>query len=169
MAVGDSCFTRDAVGLLIKPQHLDPLHPGISLRISGDGPALQISLDSSSPSVREAGGGEMEIQDGASHFQLARARAGSGTISWQHRTGDVQVRMTVFQWGAAVRESARLRIATVSLPPSPQPDSHAEELKKLNEELHDERVRSEKLQKMVKILENRLEIDTGGVSRNYLK
>lgn len=71
--------------------------------------------------------------------------------------------MTVYPAsGAAVREFAR-NVVSIVRPParSPQPDTHAEELKKLNEELHDERVRTEKLQKMVKILENRLEIDTG--------
>jgi hypothetical protein len=69
--------------------------------------------------------------------------------------------MTVYPAsGSIVRESARLVVSTVSVPASPAPDTHAEELKKLNEELHQERVRSEKLQNMVKILENRLEIDT---------
>jgi hypothetical protein len=63
--------------------------------------------------------------------------------------------------GGVVREFARYRIATVRvLEPNATPDPHAEELKKLSEELHQEKVRSEKLQNMVKILENRLEIDT---------
>jgi hypothetical protein len=108
----------------------------------------------------------MEIQDGGpSHVQLAGAQLRTGQMSWQRRSGDVRVRMTVYPAsGGAVRESARLFVATVTAPsPSPAPDSHAEELKKLNEELRQERVRSDKLQKMVKILENRLEIDTGRV------
>jgi hypothetical protein len=96
-------------------------------------------------------------------LQLAGVQLSSGKMVWQRHSGDVQVRMIVYPAsGAAVRESARLLIATVSAPPpSVAPDTHAEELKKLSEDLRQERVRSDKLQKMVKILENRLEIDTG--------
>jgi hypothetical protein len=151
-------------GVLIKPPRVEPVNPGIFLRIQGDGPALQINWDANSTSVRGAKRAEMEIQDGAqpSHFQLAGAQLSSGKMVWQRHSGDVQVRMTVYPAsGPAVRESARLLIATVSAPPpSAAPDTHAEELKRLNEELRQERVRSDKLQKMVKILENRLEIDT---------
>jgi hypothetical protein len=151
-------------GVLIKPPRAEPANPGIFLRIQGDGPALQIDWDANSTSVRGAKRAEMEIQDGAqpSRLQLAGAQLSSGKMIWKRHSGDVQVRMTVYPAsGAAVRESARLRIATVSAPaPSPAPDTHAEELKRVSEELHQERARSEKLQKMVKILENRLEIDT---------
>lgn len=151
-------------GMLIKPPRAEPVNPGIFLQIQGDGPALQIHWDVNSTSVRGAKRAEMEIQDGGqtSHLQLAGAQLASGKMTWKRHTGDVQARMTVYPaGGAAVRESARLVIATVSAPPpSPAPDTHAEELKKLSEELHQERVRSEKLQNMVKILENRLEIDT---------
>jgi hypothetical protein len=151
-------------GMLIKPQHSAPVSQGISLRIQGNGPALQIKWDPNSTSVRDAKRAEIEIQDGSqpSHFQLAGAQLSSGELTWQRRTGDVQVQMTVYPaGGTAVRESARLVIATVSAPPpTPQPDTHAEELKKLNQELREERARSDKLKNMVKILENRLEIDT---------
>jgi hypothetical protein len=152
-------------GVLIKPPNPDPVNSGIFLRIQGDGPALQINWDADSAAVRGAKRAEIEVQDGGqvSHFQLAGAQLSSGQMNWQRRTGDVQVRMTVYApGGSAVREFARYVVSIVRPPqPSPQPDVHGEELKKLNEELHDERVRSEKLQKMVKILENRLEIDTG--------
>jgi hypothetical protein len=150
--------------VLIKPPRAEPVNPGVFLRIQGNGPVLQINWDANSTSVRGAKRAEIEIQDGGppSHFQLAGAQLSSGKMIWQRHSGDVQVRMTVYPAsGAAVRESSRLLIATVSAPPpSAAPDTHAEELKKLSEELHQERVRSEKLQKMVKILENRLEIDT---------
>jgi hypothetical protein len=152
-------------GVLIKPSHPEPVYPGIFLRIQGEGPTLEINWDASSASVRGAKRAEMEIQDGrASHVQMAGAQLRAGRMSWQRHGGDVQVRMTVYPaGGGAVRESARLLIATVAAPAprDPAPDTHTEELKKLNEELRHERVRSDKLQKMVNILENRLEIDTG--------
>jgi hypothetical protein len=151
-------------GVLIKPQHPDPVSQGISLRIQGNGPELQIKWDPNSTSVRGAKRAEMEVQDGSqpSRLKLAGAQLSSGTLAWQRRTGDVQVRMTVYPTGGApVRESARLVIAMVNAPPpSPPPDTDAEELKKLNRELREERARSDKLQNMVKILENRLQIDT---------
>jgi proteasome lid subunit RPN8/RPN11 len=149
-------------GALIRPQHPAPVNPGIFLRIQGDGPALQINWDAAA--VRGARSGEMEIQDGGrrSVVPLRGAQLGAGKLSWHLQSGDVQVRMTVQPAsGGDVREFARYRLATVRVPaPSPAPDPHAEELKKLSDELHQERARSEKLQNMVKILENRLEIDT---------
>ena len=149
-------------GALIRPQHPAPVNPGIFLRIQGEGPALQIYWDAAS--VRGAKSGEMEIQDGGrrSVFHLAGGQLDAGKLNWQLQSGDVQIRMSVRPAsGGEVREFARFRVATVRVPaPSPATDSHAEELKKLSDELHQERVRSEKLQNMVKILENRLEIDT---------
>jgi hypothetical protein len=149
-------------GALIRPQHPAPVNPGIALRIQGDGPALQINWDA--VAVRGARSGEMEVQDGAkrSIFHLAGAQLGAGKMTWQLQSGDVQVRMTVRPAsGGEVREFARYRIATVrAAAPSPAPDPHADEMKKLSQELHEERARSEKLRNMVKILENRLEIDT---------
>ncbi len=146
-------------GALIKPSHPAPANPGIFLRVQD----AQINWDENSSTVRGAKRAEIEIQDGGqpSHFQLAGAQLARGKMAWQRHSADVQVRMTVYPAnGEPVRESARLLISTVSVPATPAPDTHAEEIKKLNEELHQERVRSEKLQNMVKILENRLEIDT---------
>jgi hypothetical protein len=149
-------------GALIRPQHPAPVHPGMFLRIQGEGPALQINWDATA--VRGAKSGDMEVQDGGrrSVFHLAGPQLSAGTMTWQLQSGDVQVRMTVHPAGGGeVREFARYRLATLRPPaPSPAQDPHADELKKLSEELHQERVRSEKLRNMVKILENRLEIDT---------
>ena len=146
-------------GALIKPSHPAPVNPGILLRIQD----AQINWDANSSTVRGAKRADIEIQDGgrSSHFELAGAHLASGKMAWQRHSGDVQVRMTVYPAsGQPVREFARLLISTVSVPASSAPDTHSAELKTLNEELHKERVRSDKLQNMVKILENRLEIDT---------
>jgi hypothetical protein len=125
-------------GVLIKPPQSDPVNPGIFLRIQGDGPALQINWDANSVAVRGAKCAEIEVQDGSktSHFQLAVAQLGSGQMSWQCRTGEVRVRMIVYPTsGAAVREFAR-NVVSIVRPPAriPQPDTHAGELKKLNDE-----------------------------------
>lgn len=146
-------------GLLIKPQSPEPAapNPGFALEIQQDG---EIRWDSAS--VRQASRAEMDIQDGAqrSHFALTGAQLREGKLQWQRHTADVQVRMTVYSAkGAAARESARLRVATITVAAPPAPAEPAPEVKKLTGELHQERVRSEKLKNMVKILENRLGID----------
>ncbi len=103
----------------------------------------------------------IDIEDsGPMHFQLTGAQLRNGRLAWKHRSSDVQVRMTVFlPGGAPVRESAHLTIATVTVhetaPAVPDP-----EVPRLTEDLRQERVQTEKLRNMVKILENRLEIDT---------
>lgn len=149
-------------GLLIRPPHAAPVNPGMFLRIQGDGPELQINW--APASVRGAKRGELEIQEGGQRwvFQLAGAQLSRGQMNWQRHTGDVQVGMTVYPAsGTEVREFARFRLAAAWAPaPSAAPDTQREELKKLSEELRKERVRSEKLQNRVKILENRLEADT---------
>lgn len=151
-------------GVLIRPQHSTPppASPPILLRILGDAPGLQISWDAAA--VRGAKSGEMEIQDGDRKklVPLSPAQLNTGKLGWQMQSGDMQARMTVhLSSGGDVRESARYRLNTIRVPvQNTAPDPHAEELKKLNDELHSERAQSEKLRNMVKILENRLEIDT---------
>ncbi len=148
-------------GVLIKPQRPEPVTQGFLLRIQGDGPVLQINWDPKSLPVRGASRAEIDIQDGGqpAHLQVTGVQLSSGKMSWQRHTGEVQVQMTLYtSSGAVVRETTRLRIATVSVPPPPPAPNG--EVKKLNEELRREKVRSDRLQKMVKILENRLEIDT---------
>jgi len=72
----------------------------------------------------------------------------------------VHVRMTVYPAkGAAVREFARLKVSTITAPAPPPPAEPDPQVKKLTEELHQEKVQTEKLRNMVKILENRLGID----------
>jgi proteasome lid subunit RPN8/RPN11 len=148
-------------GALIRPQHPAPVNPGIFLRIQGQGPALQIYWDAAA--VRGSKSGEMEIEDGGrrSVVPLTGVQLSAGKMTWQLLSGDLQVQMNVRPAnGGEVREFARYRVATVRVPATSPADTHAEELKKLSDELHQEKVRSEKLQNMVKILENRLEIDT---------
>ena len=150
-------------GVLIRPQHPAPsVSPALLLQIQGNGPALQINWEAAA--VRGAKSGEVEIQDGGRRtvVPLTAAQLSAGKLAWQLQSDEVQARMTVHPAsGGDVREFARYRLTTVRVNvPSAGPDPHAEELKKLSDELHSERAQSEKLRNMVKILENRLEIDT---------
>jgi len=145
--------------LVIRTKSPEPVTPDFALRIQDDG---QIYWDPAS--VRDSSRAEIDIQDGAqqSHFAITGAQLRQGQMFWQRHTGDVRVRMTVYpSKGSAVRESARLRVVTVTAPPAapaqPEPDP---EVKRLTLELHQERVLSDRLKNAVKALENRLGIDT---------
>ncbi len=149
------------VGVFLRQRASAPSLQGFTLQLQDDGPRLQISWDRNSAPIRAASRAEMDIQDGSqpSHFSFDAARLRTGQMSWQRHADDVQVRMTVFpDAGGALRECARLRIVTVSLP-APQPDPAQAHLKQLNEELRIERTRADRLRNMVKILENRIEVD----------
>lgn len=133
--------------MLIKTDH--PV-PALHLRVQPE----QISWDP----VETATKADIDIEDsGPVHFQLNGAQVRNGRLAWKHRGSDVQVRMTVYP--GPVRESAHLTITTVTVhetaPAPPDP-----EVPRLTEELRQERLQTEKLRNMVKILENRLEIDT---------
>lgn len=151
-------------GLLIKPQPRPappPSEPFV-LQILNDSPGAQIHWDAKSSTVLAATRAEMDIQAGGPplHFQLTNAQLHEGKMSWPRHEGNVEVSMTVFlPGGAFVREYAHLQVKTISVTALPPPDTHEEELKKLETELRDERARSDKLKNVVKILENRISID----------
>lgn len=124
------------------------------------------------------------------HFSLSADQLLQGKMTYVPHRGDVQMRMTVSPIaGTPVSEFARL-VAPPSAPtpaaaapaavppavgtPAPKSDAPSEEVvqlraqrnelesqtKQLREELHKERARADKLQEMVRILQNRLDIDS---------
>jgi hypothetical protein len=150
------------VAVFLRQRPSAPIPQGFSLQLQDDGPKLQIGWDPNSAPIRAASRAEIDIQDGSqpSHFSFGAARLRTGQMTWQRHTGDVQVLMTVYpDAGGALRESARLRIVTVIPTPAPQPDPMQAQVKRLNEELRIERIRADRLRNMVKILENRMEVD----------
>jgi hypothetical protein len=153
-------FAMVLAALMIKPERHEPVipvTPGFSLRIQDNG---QINWDPAA--VRASNRAEIDVEDGAqhSHFQVTSAQLRAGKLNWQRHTGDVHVRMTVYPAkGAAVREFARLKVSTITAPAPPPPAEPDPQVKKLTEQLHQEKVQTEKLRNMVKILENRLGID----------
>jgi len=137
---------------------------GFSLRMQESGPRLQIMWDPSAASIQNAARAEIQIQDGGqpSHVTLDATQLRSGKMNWQRRSDAVEARLTAYpDNGPPVTEFARFAIATVTLPaPAPRADASAPEVKRLNSELQKERAKSDKLQNMVKILENRIEVDS---------
>jgi len=134
--------------MLIKPDH--PVTPAFNLRVQPE----QINWDP----VQTATRADIDIEDnGPVHFQLTGAQVRNGRLAWKHRGSDVRVRMTVYP--GPVRESAHLTITTMTVHET-APAAQDPEVPRLTEELRQERLQTEKLRNMVKILENRLEIDT---------
>jgi hypothetical protein len=151
-------------GLLINPQPhpAPPPSEPFRLEIRDDSPGAKITWDAKSSTVLAARGAEIVIQAGGPplHFKLTNAQLQEGKMLWPRHEGNVDASLTVFlSGGASVREYAHLQVKTIMVTALPPPDTHEEELKKLETELHDERVRSDKLKNMVKILENRISVD----------
>ena len=149
-------------GAFLRQPPAGPGIQGFSLRLQGGAPKLQIEWDPNSAPVRAASRADIDIQDGGqpSHFSFEAAQLRTGKMTWQRHTGDVLVRMTVYpDRGGALRESASLKIVTIYPPPVPRTDPAQAQVKQLNEELRIERARADRLRQMVKILENRIEVD----------
>ena len=137
---------------------------GFSLHIQQSGPQLQILWDPAARAIRDAMNAVLDVQDDArpSHIQLDATQLQLGKMNWPRHGDSVEARMTVkAESGSSVTESASFTLTTVSLPAAaPGPDALAPEVRRLNSELQKERARSDKLQNMVKILENRIEVDS---------
>ena len=176
------------VAVLFKDRLLPPAsNPGFSFRAYNSGPAIQVEWDPGSLSIRNARQASLDIKDGSEtpHYALTAGQLRDGKMTYVPHGGDVELRMTVSPAaGAPVSEFARL-VAPPSSPPTPVPapvaanppakdelpsaeldklrserDDFESQAKQLREELHKERVRADKLQEMVRILQNRLDIDS---------
>lgn len=155
------------IAVLTRPRNVEPVNPGFDLRISDlriqdASPSFQIAWDANSAPIRAASGAEIRIQDGlqTSNVALNAAQLRQGEIHHGRKTSDVQVQMRVHEdRGEVVQEFARLSVHTIS-PPVPPPDPSEGEVKRLNLELHQERVISDRLKQTVKILENRIAVDS---------
>ena len=175
------------VAVLFKDRLLPGGNSGFSFRAYNSGPAIQIEWDPGSASVLGARQASLEIKDGTEtpHYSLTADQLRQGKMTYVPHGGDVELRMTVSPAsGAPVSEFARL----VAPPSSPAPssptapavsaaakkeappaelekmraerDEFESQAKQLREELRKERTRADKLQEMVRILQNRLDVDS---------
>jgi len=146
-------------GVLLTRRPAEPsLVTGFPLRIEDAGAAYEIVWDASSQTIIGASRAEVSVQDGSqiSEITLDSAQLREGKIRRPRGSNDVQARMKVGQ----AEEYARLVIKTVSAPAAPvAPDPLEGEVKRLNQDLHQERVISDKLKQTVKILENTIAVD----------
>ena len=134
---------------------------------------MQIEWDPNSASIRGARQAAIEIKDGSEtqQFPLTGSQLLSGKMPYTQKAADVEFRMTVQPAdGAPVQGFARL----VGPPPPPSvapapvevvqssKERHKleAEVKQLKEELRQESSRAKKLQDTVRILQNRVDVDS---------
>jgi hypothetical protein len=144
----------------------------IALHASNEAAAVQLAWDASSRAIRDSERGEIEITDGGktSQVSLNSDQLHAGKMSYLPRSSDVGFVMTVYPAsGEPIHDSTRLIAPVFSPPPqppqllipdppSPEHDALREQVHQLTEDLHKERARTEQLQNLVRILENRLGI-----------
>jgi len=139
----------------------------------------QLEWDPNSRAVRDSERGEIDITDGGkgSRVVLSSDQLHSGKVTYLAQSSDVGFELTVYPRGEdPVHETTRL-IAPLSEPteppqllghdpPAPGPsaaerDALQKQVRQLTEDLRKERARTDQLQNLNRILENRLGIQPG--------
>lgn len=157
----------------------------IGLRATADAETVQLAWNANSRAVRDSSGGEIDVSDGgaSSKISLSADQLRAGKMSYQPQSADVGFEMFVYRAsGAPVHDSTRMVVpgfkpatqppqllppdpaaspdaATAATPAAPAPDpALQQQVQELKQELAKERARSDELQNLVRILENRLGI-----------
>jgi len=150
--------------------------PTFSLRVGTVNDSVEISWDRDSIPVRNGEYASIQVQLGANSKQISLSsnELHAGTSVYLRESGDVAVQMTIYGAGREFHEFARLVNrpvpATTARPePQPQPtsqlrterDSLQNQLQLLKEQVRKEAARADQAEDVVRILENRLKIDSG--------
>jgi hypothetical protein len=150
----------------------------MAFRISSNAArTAQLQWDANSRAVRDSDHGEIDITDDGktSHVVLSRDQLHSGRMAYLRQSGDVGFQLTVYPAsGAPVHESTRLIAPASSAPTEPpqllgrdpqaptlpvaERDALQKQVRQLTEALRNERARTDQLQNLNRILENRLGI-----------
>jgi hypothetical protein len=157
---------------LIRQKSSPPVDPTFAFRAYNSGATVQIEWDPNSASIRGARQAAIEIKDGSEtqQFSLTASQLLSGKMPYTPKAADVEFRMTVQPAdGPPVQGFARLvGPPAVSVPAAPVEVVETSkdrrkleaEVKRLKEELRKESARAKKLQDTVRILQNRVDVDT---------
>jgi len=144
----------------------------MSFRISSNAArTAQLQWDPNSRPVRDSDHGQIEITDDGKTTQvvLSRDELHSGRMAYLRQSNDVAFELTVYpaNGGDPVHESTRLIAPAFSAPAQPpqllpvaEDDAAQRKIRQLTEDLRKERFRADQLQNLVRILENRLGVQT---------
>ncbi len=133
---------------------------------------VQLEWDPKSRTVRDSERGEIDITDGGKNSQvtLSSDQLRAGKMTYLAKSGDVEFDLAVYPpSGSPVHETARMIAPAFSEPAQPpqllppaSPDGDRDvlqkQVKQLTEELRKEKERTDRLQNLNRILENRLNI-----------
>ncbi len=131
--------------------------PALSLRVQDTrNGQLHVDWDRNAPAVRFARRGLLELSDAGRRrtFNLGGEELRRGSFTYGRRSGDVQVKLSVFgNSGAPAGEAAHF------IGPKPGDSDLEIEIKELREQLARESSRNEQLEKLVRRLQNRIAAD----------
>ena len=159
----------------------------IALRASSEGQTVQLAWDGNSRVIRDSFRGEIGINDGgkSSQVSLTSDDLHAGKMSYLRQSSDVGFALTIYPAnGDPVHDSTRLIApafdaptqppqlipatpapaspapATPAAPPAADQSALQQQVQRLRDDLGKERARANELQNLVRILENRLGIQS---------
>jgi len=149
-------------------QHQKPAASSpVAFRISATtGRTAQLEWDSNSNAVRNSDRGEIDITDGGKSSQIALSsdQLRSGKMTYAAQSGDAGFDLVLYPAnGVPVHETTRLIVPESNAPAEPaaspvvaQDGELQKRIQQLTDELRKERARTDQLQNLNRILENRL-------------
>ena len=171
------------IGFLLKDKYWTVPDGSFPLRVYDAGDSVRVEWDSNASVIRSARLAVLDIKDGNETKRLALSdeQLHSGKMTYARRSGDLELRMIVFpqdQPGieqivrfvgpesplpskSPGKEEASLTSAAPDvIRPSAQHDQFEDQVAQLKEELGKQNSRANRLQEVVKILQNRIAVET---------
>jgi hypothetical protein len=151
-----------------------PKPPTFAFRASDTSGEMKIEWDKNAEPIRNAARGTLEINDGDSPLLVAldTQRLRKGSFIYPRKSGDIELRMTVYPAsGLPLQEFAKFVGPRVTRPPAPivnvdetaqlreERDHLRTEAERLRESLRKESARVRELEEVVRILQNRREVE----------
>jgi hypothetical protein len=176
------------IGLLLKDRYLSPPdHSSFPFRVYDAGDSVRVEWDSNSALIRSARLAVLDIKDGneKKRFALSDEQLRDGNMKYVRKSDDLEMRMIVFPGKqAGIQQFVRLvnpqaassvklqakeetsppKAALDSIRPPAEPDQLDDQVKQLKEELGKQSVRANRLQEVVRILQNRIAIEAARTS-----
>jgi proteasome lid subunit RPN8/RPN11 len=176
------------IGLLLKDRYLSPPdHSSFPFRVYDAGDSVRVEWDSNSALIRSARLAVLDIKDGneKKRFALSDEQLHDGNMKYVRKSDDLEMRMIVFPGKqAGIQQFVRLvnpqaassvklqakeetsppKAALDSIRPPAEPDQLDDQVKQLKEELGKQSVRANRLQEVVRILQNRIAIEAARTS-----
>jgi len=170
------------IGLLLKDKYFSPPDQSFAFRAYDVGDSVRVEWDSNSAVIRSARLAVLDIKDGneKKRFALSDEQLHDGNMKYIRESEDLELRMIVFSGKQPdIRQFVRLvspqAASSVKLPAKAEtrppdaaldsirsqvePNQLDDQVKQLKEELGKQSVRANRLQEVVRILQNRIAVE----------